>query len=353
MKICVKAYYDIYVIFEMTLDDVLFCTTDGREFSRGKYDLSKNYQSSALLRLRPDVLGLAGWNRYKDMDFKQYKLIWLHLNPQLLFPPWYVFPRLLKKASPDSILLLKHEYWERYYDKPMEHILKRYFNQADYIVTNTKIGRDVVEDNLSPPVLYAHIGQPTIDEMPWSSPLSWDERNGVFVLRHTTRDSMIGKLEIGKRTGLHVHLVDSVPPPYGNIDQLKHLADTIGVKATVYGRLDWSDYINVLRRCRVALDTDYVGVCRMAYEAARVSVPVVGTNLAEYRNILYPTLTYRPTDLSGMSEKIMEIHEGSEPKSLNNYASTLIREYWSHKSCKKRLLKLFEKIGYDYDGGGE
>jgi len=328
------------------MSDILFCTTDGWEFQEGIYDFTKNYQVSSLLRLKPDILGLHVWKKYQDMDFSKYKLIWLHLNPRVMDPAWFQYPRFLRKKAPDAILFLKHEWWEKYYGEPMAHLLKRYFSYADYVGTNTKLGKEILERNLTLPIIYHHIGQPRIDEMDWPDPLPWEEREGIFVMRHTSRDSMVRKFEVGAETKISMTAIDAEPFTDGR--QLKGLADAIGARAECYGRLEWTDFMDKIRRCRVALELDYVGISRVAYECAKVGVPMIGTNLAEYRNIIYPELGFEPEDMDGMMEKVVELHDGPEPKELNRFITRFIGSYWSQEACRERLFKLFEEIEYEY-----
>lgn len=327
------------------MSDILFCDTDHEGFHTGFYEASKHYQVSALTKIKPDALGLKSWEVLKDqVDFSKYKLIWMHLNPRIMYPPWYLFPRYIKKKAPDAVLILKHEWWEKYYDEPMPYILKKYFGYADYIGVNTIMGKEVAEKNIDVPVVYHHIGEPRVNTS-WPPSLPWSKRGSIFVMRHTSRDSMIRKFEIGKEVGVSMTVIDAEPFTDGG--RLKALAEAINVDAECYGRLDWTDFMDKIRECRVAIELDYVGICRVAYECAKVNVPMVGTNLAEYRNILFPDLTFEPDDLDGMAQKIKEIYI-KEPRKIIRDGRTMAEEYFSEEACRARLFELFEEIGYEH-----
>lgn len=331
------------------MSNILFADTDTHGFfTTGVYERSKNYQVSSLLRLKPDQFGLQAWGHYKDkVDFDKYNLIWLHLNPRVMAPPWFLFPALIKRKAPDTTLIISHEFFEKYYYKPIPYILKKYFRRADYIHVNTVVAKEIIEDSdMDVPVLYVHIGQPRVDETPWPRPLPWSEREGIFTIKHSNPEStMIRKFEIGKMAGLPMTVINSEPHTDGS--RLQALADAIGVDAKCYGRLDWTEYIDKLRRCRVAIDLGYVGISRISYEAAKVRVPVVGSWLLEFRNNLYPKLGYEPDDVEGMAGRVREIHDQSTAQSLNRTSCKMIREYWSQEVCRNRLLELFEEIGYE------
>lgn len=333
------------------MSDILFCDTDSAGFTSNLYERSKNYQASALISLIPDQLGLRDWSEHSPkVDFSKYKLIWLQLNPTTMFPPWYIFPAIIKRIVPDTTMIIEHEYWEKYYRAEMPHIIKKYLKRGDYLSVNSGMGREAVERNFDNPILYYHIGQPVVDEMFYHKPLPWKERNGIFVVNHTNPESlMVGKFEVGAATGLPMTVVNS--EPFSDGSRLQALADAIGANATCFGRVNWSTYMDMMRRCRVALEMEYIGICRMAYECAKVSVPVVGTNLAEYRNNLYPKLTCEDDDFEGMVEKVLEVHNSIPPPTpLNRWSKKMIREYWSKETCHKRLMELFEEVGYDYQG---
>jgi len=328
------------------MSDILFCGTDISGFYQGAYDHSRSYQTNSLAELEPDILGLQSWYDYVGkIDFNDYGLIWLHLNPRIMFPPWFMFSALVKRMAPDVPVIVKHEWWEKYHSEPIPDIIKKYIRYADYLHTNTAVGRDVLEENFDIPVLYSHIGQPRLDDMMWPKTLPWKEREGIFSIQHTSKDSMIRKFEIGKITGLPMTVINS--EPFTDGFRLQELGDAIGANANCYGRTGWVSYMDKMRRCRVALDIDYIGICRMAYECSRVSVPVVGTNLMEYQNMLYPKLVFDPDDVEGMTAKILEIHNGSVPKALNRRASKVRREHWSKEACRERLFQLFEEVGYE------
>jgi len=151
--------------------------------------------------------------------------------------------------------------------------------------------------------------------------------------------------QIGKEVGVSMTVIDAEPFTDGG--RLKALAEAINVDAECYGRLDWTDFMDKIRECRVAIELDYVGICRVAYECAKVNVPMVGTNLAEYRNILFPDLTFEPDDLDGMAQKIKEIYI-KEPRKIIRDGRTMAEEYFSEEACRARLFELFEEIGYEH-----
>lgn len=339
------------------MSDILLCTTDGHGFTTEQWHFTQDYQVSSLVALKPDTLGLQAWEQYQNMDFSKYKLIWLHLNPRMMNPPWYLFPSLIKKRAPNTTLIIKHEWWEKYYSKQwwekaysesMMEIMKKPLRRADYFHTNTQIGKEILEENFNVPVLYYHLGQPRADYYKYPKSVPWEKREGILAIQHTSRDSMIRKFEIGKITGLPIVAINSVPDTDGT--RLASLAEAVGADTTCYGRLSWEDFIRVVSECKVAIELDYVGICRLAYECAKVKVPIIGTNLAEYRNILYPSLTTEPGDVEGIAEKVLELYNGPEPKQLNRKAYDKMRRYWSKEACHRRLLKLFEEVGHEYVG---
>jgi len=332
---------------------ILYCHTDGAEFVENQYDIARIYQESALFRTKPDILGLRAWDEHKDkIDFSQYELVWIHLNPTELSVPWYMFISFLRKRCPNAILIGKHEWWEKYYQEEMPEVLIRYMNKCDYIHVNTGMGKQTVETYLSPPPLYYHIGNPMPREYKYPTPLPWDERDGIVTIMHSSHDPMIRKMEMAKRTGLPLTVINSEPFSDGRLGML---ADAVGGDITFHERLEWDEYLDVISRHKIAFDFDYRGICRFAYEAAKVKVPVVGSDLCEYRNLLYPDLTIgpfidQPWSILGpqMVQKIQEIHDGPDPKHLNSYAYQIVRRHWSKKACKARLLEMFDEIGFEY-----
>jgi len=335
------------------MSDILFCNTDGWEFRRDCLDLTKNYQCSAILRLKPDIMGLRGWDNFRHIDLSKYGLIYVHLNPAMVWPPWFSFPRLIRKRAPDSIMVVSHEYPDKYFqknspylpDETIPPLINQYFKYGDYFVTPSRSSYKIWSDHLDIPVIHAHIGQPIVDESEWPRPLSWKSRRGIFVMEHTIQTPIVRKFEVVKNCGYSMTAITACPIRTG--ENLKTLADAVGVRyVRCFSRLPWKDYMNEIRKCRLALELDYVGIHRMAYECAKVGVPVVGTEYEEYRKILYPDLTINSTtEAIAMIESIYE-DEGIAV-CLNRTAGEVIREYWSQDACRERLFDFFGEIGYE------
>jgi len=331
------------------MSDILFCHTDGNQFFPDTCDISKNYQCSGILRLSPDILGLGGLYDH-DIDWEKYKLIYCHLNPTITWPPWYEFPKILKRLAPQAILIVAHEYLDKYTrknnslypDEKLTFEIKRGLERADYLVAGTKSSYDTMSELLNIQVIYVNIGQPMVDELEWSDPKPWDERDGVFILDHTIWTPMIRKMEAAKISGLPVKIVTANVVSVEK--DLKQLGDAYRVDGEFHGRLEWKDYMEILSSCRVAVEMDYCGISRMAYEAAKVNIPVVGTRDAWYRFLLYPELTIRTSREAG--NLLRKIHDGPEPKSLNSYSRMLIDEYWSQDAVGNRTMKMLYKVGY-------
>jgi hypothetical protein len=328
-------------------------------FRVGTIEILSNFQLSGFMRFVPDILGLRSWEQYKDMDFSKYDLIWIHMNPRIMTPAWYDYPKLIRARAPKAILVGSHEYEPQFYqqDGPfidlsvcrmhIPPVIKKGFDYLDYWVSSNKPSWEFLKDYLTIPVLYAHISEPKVEEEEWLPPLPWEDRNGVFTISHSVVLPMTRKFGIIKDVELSSSIIST-----NKIDKtLKHLEEMAMAfqisNIKCYETLPWLEYTDVYRHNKVAFDIDYIGVCRMAHEGAKLGVPTVGTNLMEYRTMLYPELTVNTPE--EMVEKILEVHaDGDKAKHLNNYANMIIREYWSKEAVETRTKKLLSKMGVSF-----
>lgn len=338
------------------MSDILFCETDmDKFFTGGTASDMRDYQLSALFRLGPDVLGLRVWDQWKDViDFSKYKLIWIHLDPRIMIPAWHDFPALIKRKAPNAILVGTHEYnpmlfkgqppfvEEKYFQPNLPHVIKRAIEVFDYWVVPDAPSVRALSKMVETPILYYHIGNPQPDKK-WYKPLDWNRRKGLVFISHSINLPMVRKFEIAKKADLPVIAI-STNPLDETAASLQHLADAVGVKARCYDRLPWDKYLQTIRRARVGLEIDYIGICRFSYECSKLNIPVVGNELAEYRKLLFPELTFSdPDDMAGT---LKALHDGPEPKHLNSYASNFISTYWNEEACDRRMKELLEEVGY-------
>lgn len=329
------------------MSDILFCSTDLNGFQMDVWDHAMSLQLSSLLRLRPDTFGLQAWYEYKDkIDWDKYKLIWIHLNPRIMNPAWHSFTKKIRHRAPNAIIGIKHEWFERFYYTGLSNFEKKAFESGDFIQVNTKIAYDLLKDKLNTKVILKRIGQPRVDEMIPPEQIPWEEREGIFFLEHSVPIiPNIRKFEYCRELGLPVKIVSTMPVK-GAKDRLEQMADNYGVDAEIYNRLPWEEFMKLMGSCRVAIDFEYYGICRMAYEAALMGVPVVGTTNGDYRTILYPNLTV-PEEYSPETTALIRQVYNTEEIPLNMYALKIAREYWSQEACQERLLELFEEVGYE------
>src|SRR4030042_370673 len=115
---------------------ILYCETDMEKYRKGEADIMSNFQLSGLMRLTPDILGLKSWEEYKDIDFTQYDLIWMHLNPRVMNPVWYDYPKLIRERAPDSILVGTHEYEPMFFQQDYGFVDERTLRpEMHFIIT--------------------------------------------------------------------------------------------------------------------------------------------------------------------------------------------------------------------------
>jgi len=323
---------------------LLFCTTDSKGFEP-HYSNTRvfNYQNSAYMGLAPDTYGLQSWFDFRPR-FNAYDFIWLHLDPRIMSPDWYAFPRLIKQEAPNVKLLVSHEYWEKYCDEELPFVVKNAMKYADYIQVNSQDALHALEGQLEPPLLYCHPTVPLVAD--FMDPVPWEERDGVAMLEHTVYTPLVKAFEIIKESGLKAVCISSNPTHPAEF--WDHYFEAFGVEGKGYGRLKYNQYTDILRHCRVGLDYGYTGICRFAYESALVNVPVVGHNRLEYRNILYPDLTAYSID--GGAYLLRKAHDNEEySKTLNTYAGRLIHEYFTDEAAHKRVAKMLRGIGVEVE----
>lgn len=321
---------------------LLFCTTDSHGFEP-KYTNTRsfNYQNSGYIKLAPDIYGLQSWHEFRPR-FDAYDFIWLHLDPRIMQPAWYDFPRLIKQEAPNTKLMVSHEYWEKYCNEDLPFIIKSAMKYADYIQVNSKDALHTLENQLEPPLIYCHSAVPVVAD--FMDPVPWEERDGIIMLEHTVYTPLVKAFEIIKETGLKAICVSSNPTHPAEF--WDHYFEAFGIEGKGYGRVKYDQYMDILRHCRVGLDYGYTGICRFAYEAALVDVPVVGHDRLEYRNILYPDLTAYSID--GGAYLLRKVHDNQEySKTLNRYAGRLIHEYFTDGAAHNRVVKMLKNIGVD------
>lgn len=322
----------------------LFCSTDLEGFREDCLDDSLNYQNSAFMDIKPDIYGLKDWFEFKP-DFSKYKMIYLHLNPRVMNPEWYAFPRLIRSMCPKANIMVSHEYWEKYCSEPMPYTIKNAMTYASYILVNSKAAYNVLIQNVgSKPIIYAHLCQPTRDEVGWLDPLPWKDRKGVVLIEHSVETNLVKPLEIIRDAGLKAILITSNPSH--NKRWWESYVDAYNLDADYYARLSFSDYIDVIRHAKAGIDLGYAGICRFSYECAKVHVPVLGHSKLEYCNIIYPELTInKSVDAVSLLKKVHNVESFSI--ALNRYSDILLREYWSKEACNNRLMKLLRELGVD------
>jgi len=332
------------------MSDILFCSTDLTGVPEVLWDHAKSFQFSSLLRLEPDLFGLQSWYEHHDkIDWDKYKLIWIHLNPRVMNPAWHSFTKKIRNKAPNAIIGVKYEWFEMFYYRDMPYLVKRAFESGDFIHVNTQIAYDLLQDKLNIKIIHKKIGQPRVDEMIPPEQIPWEEREGIFFLEHSVPIiPNIRKFEYCNELGLPVKIISTMPVIEAK-GRLEQMANTYGVEAEVYNRLPWEDYMSLMGSCKVAIIFEYYGICRMAYEAAFMGVPVVGTKNSDYRTVLYPELTVPEKYLPSTTELIRQVYH-TEQKPLNKFALDTAREYWSQEACKARLLELFEEVGYEFKG---
>lgn len=323
------------------MSKLLFCTTDAKDFVEDCYNPSFNYQNNGFLALKPDYYGLQSWEEFVPL-FDQYDLIWLHLNPRKMLPYWYDFPRLIKFKAPDVPMIISHEYLLKYYNEPLPFMIKRALEYGDYLQCNNKIAKELFEELVDVPMLYLHAGQPVSDTTEWLEPLPWSLREGVVLIEHSVFTPLVESFEMIQRAGLSATLMTA--NHVHDASFWDHYVDAYGVDARCYGRLPHREYLDRIRECRVGLEYGYVGVSRFSFECAREGVPVIGSNIYEYRTMLYPKLTV--SSVKEGARVLKRIHNRKwEPKDLNKPAQKLIAEYWNMETCINRVKEALEGIG--------
>jgi hypothetical protein len=339
---------------------ILFCETDMSGFREKEADILSNFQLTGLMRNLPDILGLKSWEEYKNMDFSNYDLIWIHLNPRVMYPAWYDYPKLIRDRAPNTIIVASHEYDPVFFQQDygfidettlrgeISYVLKRAFSYLDYWVSDSKFAWEILSKMLDIPVLYAHISQPQLEERGWLNPLPWNEREGIVTISHSIILPLNRKFHVMKDTQLPSTIIttNKVDKPASLLrdDALSVLGNS---SVRCYDTLPWFEYLDIIRHARVAFDMDYTGICRFSYECAKLGVPVVGSSLMEYRTMLYPELT-----VSKYEDYVITIkriyNDELETQRLNSYANTIIREYWSTKAVEQRTKRLLEKMGVSF-----
>lgn len=296
------------------------------------------------MKLAPDTYGLQSWYEFRPR-FNAYNFIWLHLDPRIMQPAWYDFPRLIKQEAPNVKLLVSHEYWEKYCNEEMPFIIKNAMKYADYIQVNSRDAYEMLkEQNIGPVLFYCH---PTIPvDADFQDPVSWEERTGVAMIEHTVYTPLVEAFEMIKLSGLNPVCISS--NPIHSAEFWDHYFEAFGLEGKGYGRLKYPEYTDILRHCRVGLDYGYTGICRFSYEAALVNVPVVGHNRLEFRNILYPELTV--SSINEGARLLRRCHDDEAySKHLNTYAGELVSGYFSAEAAHKRIVKLLRGIGVEVE----
>jgi hypothetical protein len=262
-----------------------------------------------------------------------------------MIPSWYSFPRLIRDRVGSTTIIISHEYFEKYYDTPMEFLVRNCLTYADYVHVNSWMARDILQDEFN--VLYNNISQPipdSVHQFPESFP--FEEKEGIVTLDNSVNTEYVPLFETLRQSDLPVRILTANHTKKS--DWCDNLVDVYGIDATVYERLPWVDYINMINKSRVAVAMGYNGICRFAYESANVHTPVVGHNRLEFRNILYPSSTVDNSMEGG--EYIKQIYNmENEWKSLNTYADIIVKDYWSIETVNQRLEKLLKKVGYYED----
>jgi hypothetical protein len=327
-------------------DDILLASNDFAGYSTGKFQETLYFQFSGLIKDVPDFYGLQSWDEKHLIPWDNYKLVWLHLNPRIMYPFWYNFPKLIREEIGDITMIISHEYFEKYYDKPMEYQVRDCLRYADYIHVNSRMGRDIVEENTDTPTLYISISQPIPDfAFDFPESLSFEDKSGIVTLDNTVDTNYIPLFETLRMADIPVTILTANPSK--DTDWCANLVEAYGLTAEVYSRLPWTEYIEKLNGARVAVAMGYNGICRFAYECAKVHTPVVGHNRLEFRNILYPEITTTNSIIAGA--KIINIYtDKGQWKYLNRYSDTIVQNYWNEESVDKRYRKLLERVEY-YD----
>ena len=160
------------------LSDILFCYTDGDSFRENIYDSSVNYQNAGFMSLKPDMYGLKMWDEWQP-DWENYEIVFLHLNPLIMNPPWWLFPSLIKRKIGNIPLLLSHEYFDKYVTEPFPEMFRKSFSRADGIIVDTKQSFDLLREKFGEKVIYGHFAKPVGDEMFTVKRKPWEDREGL------------------------------------------------------------------------------------------------------------------------------------------------------------------------------
>ena len=319
----------------------LFCTTDTSGFREDVLDYSFNYQNSGFLDLAPDYYGLQSWDEFTPV-FSNYDLVWLHLNPRVMHPAWYEYAKLIRYKAPDTKIIISHEYFEKYHIESIPFFLTDCLGYADYIQVNTRVAYHIFAPRFEDKVLLTNLSIPIREpEGGFPEPIPWEDKDGVVLIEHTVPTPLVQSFEILRDTGLNATLISSNPTHEAS--WWNHYVQAYDIQAETYGRLSPEEYMNKLNGARVGLEYGYTGICRFAYECAKVNTPVVGHNRLEYRNKLYPKLTALNT--KSAVTKLLRVHnEESYAKDLNSYANKVMNTYWSEESVQKRVNGTLRKM---------
>ena len=330
------------------MSNLLFCTTDAHGFREDCLDYSFNYQNSGFLDLKPDYYGLQSWNEFYP-TFSDYDLIWLHLNPRVMHPPWYDYAELIRQVAPDTKIIISHEYLEKYYSEDIPYFLIKCFSYVDFIQMNSKTAYSLFSPIIGrEKSLYTNLSVPIrIPETGWGEPLSYEEKEGVVLIEHSVFTPLVKSFEIIRDSGLKAILISSNPSH--NKSWWGSYVDSYNIDAEVYGRLLVPAFYNKINSARVALDYGYTGISRFSYECAKHNTPVIGHNRLEFRNKLYPKLTAL-NDKSALTKLKRVYNDEKYWKHLNSYADNIVNTYWSDEEVNKRVKRMLRRVGVKNEG---
>lgn len=327
---------------------MLFCDTEfnGWEENRTHLDQYTGRPLECLAKYGADFLGLESWFELEgSVDFKAYDLIWVYLGHRYMKPAWYSFPRLIRNYAPDAKIVFTVDYEGLWYGRDLDLRMKLAWEEADFMHTITDFGYKYFTEELSIPVHYGTFGRPYaggIKSLP--RPFAKSRRTGVCFIRHTNVPPIMTQLEVIKKMRMKAIGIDSVPQPFSDGSYLPYMADAFRVKGDFYPRLEFSQYLDVIKKAYVGLD-NHVGPSRFSYEMASLGVPVVHSRFSEYGNSLFPMLTCNHDSIGDMYFKIKSLRKSKRfYQECIDQAAFELKHYFNVNTCQRRLELFMEKV---------
>jgi len=329
---------------------VLVCDNEfsGWENARSNPEQYVGRPLESLAKYHADFFGLASWfERADDVDFKSYDLIWIYLGHRSMQPAWYCYPRLIRQKAPNAKIVFNVDYEGFWHEKALDLRFKESFECADVMHVITRWGEEYFKKRLSIPVYYGHLGRPHsggIKAPDWI-PFPKRKRKSICFIRHTNVPSILTEMEIIKKMNAYSIGIDSIPPPFSDGRYLSYLARIYNIKGDFYPRLPFPDYLRIIGQCSIAL-CNHVGISRFAWECAVCGVPVVHSDLSEWGNNLFPSLTVPHGNISKFCEMIETFkRKKHEYKySILESAKKLMDTQYGFDMCQNRLDELINGV---------